>query len=210
VSTEYSGRSLNGKTLAVILPDSSHAEARNPADVWACFPRERPYSANTILSQEFRDAFLVGLDRYLDYAKPIPVPDSAAAAPDSQSLTWERAATSELPGYTYRFPSRAHLASQGIEADMALVVAQVRSSGNTEDFIAPKFGGTVQQTRLLVDGQYLIWDYAGNKPIGYGRFRAEIDYKHDMDLKDWQLAFDKAVKKIIDASPFKGPKWIRS
>jgi len=210
VSEEYVGRSLAGKTMAVLLPDSSHVEVGNPADVWACFHREKSLSAQTLFAQEFRDGFLAGLDRYLDFAKPVAVEDNVPAAPDSQRVIFARPKSMDLPAFTYALPTRAYLAAHGTEAELALLVGRVKASTRRNDLVAPKLGGTLQQDYLFLEGDYIIWDYAGNKPIGYGRFRSETEYQYELKTKDWMAAFDKVVKLVIDASPFKGPKWFRS
>jgi hypothetical protein len=93
---------------------------------------------------------------------------------------------------------------------MALVVGRLKSLSAKVDIVAPKSGGAIQQPFLVLEGQYLIWDYAAQKPVGYGRFRSQVDYRGEAETRDWMQAFDKAVKKVIDASPFKGPKWYRA
>jgi hypothetical protein len=213
----YEGRALAGKTLAVRFPDTAQILVKNPADVWACFPRAKPTSANAILAQEFGDAFMAGLDRYADFVKPLAAPDSGlaaansgSAAPDSQRIAYARPANPDLPAHAYAVPARAQLASQGVQADLILIVDGLKSSTRKSELIAPKLGGTMQLTSLLLDGDYLIWDYAAGKPVGYGRIRSEIECKSNPSTRDWMSAFDKAVRQVIDASPFKGPKWFRS
>ena len=53
----YSGRDLAGKTLAIMLPDTSAIAVMNPKELAAAFPRATPTPPNAVLAQEFNEYF---------------------------------------------------------------------------------------------------------------------------------------------------------
>lgn len=95
---------------------------------------------------------------------------------DSANAAFARCRIPPCLEFRKRF-SRGFLRAQGIEADPALVAQTLKSSQGQEELIAPKLGGSVKAKYLLVDGRYILWDYAGGKPICAGRFRPRRDYR---------------------------------
>jgi hypothetical protein len=209
VDKTYFGRSFAGKTMALVYADTARVTALNPGDVYAAFPRENPPPAKAILAQEFADAFSSSLEGYLDYVRPVRVPDSAGTAPADQRIAFRRESALGAPGFDFTLPSREWLKSRGVDADLVLCVNSLKSAVTQTELIAPKLGGTIEQTSLTLEGWYIIWDYAGNKPIAQGRFRPDIAYTRAPDGRDWMKVFDKAAQMVVETSPFKGPKWMK-
>jgi hypothetical protein len=191
-----SGRAYAGKTLAVILPDSSGAIAKDPEAVFSAYPRDR--SANATLAAEFGDAFWSGFAPAIDYAIPARVPDSLGAgrAPG---------VTPELPNV----PTREWLAERGISADLVLVIGPLSVANVREQIIAPRFGGSLTMNFLALDLRYTLWDYGAGARIAEGRVKPKVEYRGNPDGRDWQKAYDKAVGAVGDGLPFKGAKWYR-
>jgi hypothetical protein len=206
-ATERPGRDFAGKTLAVILPDSTQIDVRNASDLFLAFPRENNPSPKAVLAQEFGEAFYAGLAASLDYVTPVKVPDSVGPAPASYRIDVAGAGSLTLPAHAYSAPTQAWLASRGVEADLVLVIGPVASSTGRNDIISPKFGGAITVNFLAVDGWYLLWDYAAGKALAQGRFRPTVEYKRDLGAREWLKAFDKSVEAVGEATPFKGPKW---
>lgn len=193
---EPSGRAYAGKTLAVILPDSAAFAVKDPEAVFSAYARDR--SAAAALAAEFGDAFWSGFAPAIDYVVP-------ARVPDSLGMGRGPGVTAELP----MVPPRDSLASRGIRADLVLAFGPITASTVREQIIAPKFGGSLNVTSLVVDGRFVVWDYGTGAIVAEGRFRPKIEYRGNPDGRDWQKAYDKAVGVVGEATPFKGPKWYR-
>lgn len=207
--SERSGRAFTGKTLAVILPDSASAEARNPEDLLSVFAPESAAAPGSVLAREFGEAFFTAFAADIDFVTPVRMADSLPRAPADQRIAFPVAGMLTLQAHEYAVPAQAWLASQGIAADLALVVGPVASATGTDDIISPKFGGHLKVTYVALEGWYMIWDYAAGRPLAYGRFRPTVEYKRNQTAREWAKVFDKAVEAVGEASPFKGPKWYR-
>jgi hypothetical protein len=209
VSREYAGRDLEGKVMAVILPDSSRVEPANPKQVLAAFPRAGDVPASAVLAREFDDYFYSELERYLDFVRPVRVPDTVPAPPADRSIAFARKASLDMPGFTFAIPTRDFLRAHGVESDLVLLVSRLESSQGKADIVAPKFGGSIQENFLLLEGWYVIWDYERNRPVANGRFRPNQVYKYELGADDWMKSFDQVVKMVMEASPFRGAEWYR-
>jgi hypothetical protein len=209
VSMEYSGAVVKDKTLALIGVDSSRVVVKNPRELSAAFPRTPAEPVNAVLAKEFSDYFCNGLAQSIEYAKPVRAPDSLAEPPEDQRITFARKAGGGLPAFAYRIPTREYLHAHGIDADLVLVVNALQSSQYVVDIVAPKVGGTMKESYLVVEGWYMVWDYDKNKPVAYGRFRPSRLYKAELDTGDWMMAFDRSVRMVMESSPFRGPNWYR-
>lgn len=206
---ERAGRAYAGKTLAVILPDSSITTVRNPEELAAVFAQDSLPAPSALLAREFGDAFYEGFAGDIDFVAPVRVPDTVPPAPPDQRLIDSVPGTFTLPGHAYTVPAQAWLASRGVQADLALVIGPLASATGTDEIISPKFGGRIQVTYLVVEGWFVIWDYAEGRALAQGRFRPTVEYKRRLTAREWAQAFGKAVEVVGEASPFKGPKWYR-
>jgi hypothetical protein len=202
---DRSGRVYAGKTLAVILPDSTLAAPRNPEDVASVFAG----SPAAALAQEFGEAFWTAFSADIDFVIPLRVPDSLARPSADQRIVHSVPGSLSLPAHEYAAPSQAWLEAQGIKADLVLVIGPLASATGHDEHISPKFGGAIKVTYLAVEGWYLIWDYAAGRALAQGRFRPTVEYKRNQTPRIWAQAFAKAVDAVGEASPFKGPKWYR-
>ena len=207
--SERSGRAFTGKSLAVILPDSLSAEARNPEDLLAVFAPESSATPGSMLAREFGEAFYNSFAADIDFVIPSRAADSLARPPADQRIAFPVAGSLTLQAHEYSVPAQAWLASRGIAADLVMVVGPLASATGTDDIISPKFGGHLKVTYVALEGWYLIWDYAAGKPLAYGRFRPTVEYKRRQTAREWAKVFEKAVEAVGEASPFKGPKWYR-
>lgn len=206
---ERAGRAYTGKTLAVILPDSSLAEVRNPEDLAAVFATDSAASPAALLAREFADAFYTAFAADIDFVVPVRVPDSVPPAPAYRRILHTVPGTLSLAAHEYSVPQKAWLDSHGVQADLVLAVGPLASATGTDEIISPKFGGAIKVTYLAVEGWYVIWDYAAGKALAHGRFRPTVEYKRRQTARLWSQAFGKAVDAVGEASPFKGPKWFR-
>ncbi len=212
LSKEYAGPSLQGKTLAMILVDTAQVDVENPRELSAAFPPppdgagRPPFSPKAVLAREFNDYFYREMVRGMDYVTPIRVADTLPPPADSETVSYTRKAALGVPAFTYAIPSRAYLRAHGVEADLALVVSRLQSSLGKIDVTAPEVGGAVREKYLRVEGWFIVWDYAGNRPVSNGRFRPNQVYGYDPKTKDWQLAFDQDVKLVLETTPFRGGK----
>jgi hypothetical protein len=209
LSMEYSSASVKDKTLALIGVDSSRVVVKNPRELSAAFPRSPAEPGNAVLAKEFSDYFCNGLSQSIEYAKPVRVADSLAEPPEDQRITFSRKAGGGLPAFGYRIPTREYLHAHGIDADLVLVVNALQSSQYVVDIVAPKVGGTMKESYLVVEGWYIVWDYAKGRPVAYGRFRPTQPYKVELDTGEWMKAFDRSVRMVMESSPFRGPNWYR-
>ena len=201
------GREYAGRSLAVILPGPAEVEVKNPEDVAAAFPRDSAFSAPLVLAQEFAESFYAGLAPALDYVTPLRVPDSVPSAPTGR-LVGDSLRLCLVPGNLHwSAPDSAWLTEHGVAADLVLKVGPLVAQAYYEDIIAPKFGGSLRVHYLMLEGGYLIWDYAASAMVARGRFRTRIEYRVKPGPRDWIKAFDKAVTEVGEASPFRGPKW---
>lgn len=209
ISKEFSGRSLEGKTLAMVLPETSQVEVMNPDDLEIAFPGPQIMSANAVLAREFNEYFYNEMAQSIDFVKPLRVPDTLPRPAEDQRIAYSRKATLNFPGFTYAIPSREFLRSHGVEADVVLVVAGLKSSQGKTEIISPKTGGSLQEKFLVLEGWYIIWDYASGKPIANGRFRPTREYRFKPETGDWMKSFELAVQKVMESSPFRGAKWYK-
>lgn len=207
--SERSGRTFSGKTLAVILPDSSSAEVRNPEDLFSVFAPESAATAGSVLAREFGEAFYNSFAADIDFVTPVRVADSLPRAPADQRMVFPVAGTLRLQAHEYMVPAQAWLAAQGVATDLVLVVGPLASATGTDDIISPKFGGHLTVTYVALEGWYMIWDYAAGRPLAYGHFRPTVEYKRKQTAREWAKVFDRVVEAVGEASPFRGPKWYR-
>lgn len=213
LNPEYANARFSDKTLMVFGPDSTNIMIGNPDDLLRCFPKEKPIPAKERFAQEFNDAFLQSLRNHADYIRIAPAPESLvnmapAMLPDSQRISFVQSKNPDLPAFTYILPTHAWLAVHGAEADLGLFVRSLRSELTDALVENPKVGG-VHQTSLIVEGRYIIWDYAKNLVVAYGRFRSDIGFGQSVRTKDWMKAFEKAGRQVVERSPFKGEKWLK-
>jgi hypothetical protein len=182
---------------------------KNHRELNAAFPRASAEPVNAVLAKEFSEYFCNSLAQSIEYATPVRAPDSLAEPPEDQRITFARKAGGGLPAFGYRIPTREYLHAHGIDADMVLVVNALQSSQYAVDIVAPRLGGTMKESYLVVEGWYIVWDYGKDKPVAYGRFRPTQPYKVELDTGEWMMAFDRGVRMVMESSPFRGPNWYR-
>lgn len=200
-----------GKTLAVILPDSSSASVRDPRELddalREAFPGGPAGGSSALLAHAFDDIVWSGLSSSLDYVTPVRVPDSVPPAPEGRRVGLSIPAAFGTPAQAYAAPDSAWLAGHGAAADLVLAIGPIVAKAEQEQIDAYKFGGSIRITRLIVQGNYLIWDYAAKRAVAKGIFRSKVEYRGSPKGKDWVKAFDDALEVVGGASPFRGPKW---
>ena len=194
--------------MMVFFPDTSVIDLRNPVDVTRDFPREQTPDAKILFADEFRSGFFESLEKQADYIHLAQVPDSVPSASDSQSISFTKPKRFDVPTFTYRVPKREYLEAHGLTADLGLFVCHLKSVVGEVEVLNPRIGA-IRETFLVLEGWYIIWDYAKDKPIAYGRFRPIINFKRDLETKDWMQAFHKAGRQVVEKSPFKGSKWLK-
>jgi hypothetical protein len=205
---EYAGAHFSDRTMMVFFPDTSRIDLKNPSDVTLNFPREKLLPPKSLFAEEFRAAFFESIEKQADYISLAIAPEALPTVPDSQTIGLNKPADLDVPAFHFKLPKREFLQSHGIEFDLGLFVCQIKSARGESKILNPRIGA-IQETYLVLEGWYIVWDYRQNQPIAYGRFRPMIGFKRELETKDWMQAFHRAGRQVIERSPFKGTKWLK-
>jgi hypothetical protein len=211
---QASGHAYQGKSLAVILPDSASVSLRDSRalsdPLRDAFPGDSAGNDNARLASAFKEAFWSAFSPAVDYAAPFLVSDSVPPAPEDRRLrVSEPALHFGTPAQVFLAPDSAWLAEHGAGADLVLVIGPLSAADERSEIGTHSFAGSVRTSKLLLAGNYILWDYSARRAIAHGRFRSKVVYGNKLNAEDWMKAFDAAVASVGNALPFRGPKWYR-
>lgn len=201
--------------MAVILPDSASVSLRDSGvlsePLRNAFPGDSIGGDKARLAAAFDEAFWSGFSPAVEYVIPLLVPDSVPRAPADRSVRLSEPARIGTPAREFAAPDSAWLAGYGITADLVLVIGSVSASDERREISSVSSGGSVSvmTNKLLLGGNYLLWDYPARRAVAHGRFLSKVEYGNALGAEDWMRAFDKAVASVGSELPFRGPKWYR-
>jgi hypothetical protein len=108
----------------------------------------------------------------------------------------------------FHFPA-VNLSAPPDSVDLGLQVCRLRFRRSMNTGVGVTAGtagggfGLSNEKLLIVDGQFVFWDYRAERPVGYGRFTEAAKFNFVMTRTDWYEVMWEIASLVINNTPLR-------